>query len=368
MDSFCWDDNFITGFSDVDEEHYHLIQIINQFGSQIAENRNSVAEIERIFKELAEYAQYHFQNEEELMKDVHLDPRHLSNHIEEHQSFLEEVTSLYTDIFPDNIERAGDLLEFLTHWLAYHILGSDQNMAGQLLAIKEGVNPVVAYENGEKHNDKATEILLGSLNGLFKQVSERNKRLAQLNRELEDKVAERTKELSKANQHLEELALTDVLTGLPNRRHAMRQLEELWSESLQSGAPLTCMMIDADHFKEVNDTYGHDAGDDVLRVLARTLKESVRTDDMVCRLGGDEFFIVCPKTNMDNGVHVANGVQKLISQLRVPTGSGVWQGSISVGVAARTSDMDDYNSLMQQADKGVYAAKRDGKNCVRFAA
>lgn len=65
-------------------------------------------------------------------------------------------------------------------------------------------------------------------------------------------------------------------------------------------------------------------------------------------------------------MNVAKGVQKLISQLRVPTGTGVWQGSISIGVAARTSDMADYNSLIQQADKGVYAAKRDGKNCVRF--
>ncbi len=91
----------------------------------------------------------------------------------------------------------------------------------------------------------------------------------------------------------------------------------------------------------------------------------MRTDDMVCRLGGDEFFIVCPNTNRENGVNVANGVQQLISELRVPTGKEVWQGSISIGVAARTSDMDNYNSLMQQADKGVYAAKRDGKNCVR---
>ena len=365
MESFYWDDSFITGFHEVDEEHYHLVQIINQFSSQIAENKNSVGKIEKIFKELAEYTKYHFQNEEELMRSVNLDPRHLSNHIVQHQVFLEEVTALYTDIFPDNLERAGDLLEFLMHWLAYHILGSDQNMAGQILNIEKGISPAVAYEGGEKHQDNATEILLVSLNSLFRQVSERSKRLAQLNRELEDKVAERTRELSKANQHLEELALTDVLTGLPNRRYAIRQLEELWNESLQSGAPLTCMMIDADHFKEVNDTYGHDAGDNVLRVLARTLKESVRTDDVVCRLGGDEFFIVCPQTNRDNGVNVANGVQKLISQLRVPAGAGIWQGSISIGVAARTSDMVDYNSLIQQADKGVYAAKRDGKNCVR---
>lgn len=367
MDSFRWNEYFMTALPDVDRQHQHLVEIINRFGRHIAENEIEPMVIEDIFKELASYARYHFQDEEEMMHRVRVDPRHLNQHVEEHEGFLQDVFLLYSDISPDDPDTVKYLMDFLTHWLAYHILGSDQNMARQIQLIEEGAAPNAAYETGERPHDKATEALLIALDGLFRQVTERNKELARLNQVLEEKVEERTRELSEANRHLEELSLTDVLTGLPNRRHAMRQLENLWSESLQQELPLVCMMIDADHFKEVNDTYGHDAGDQVLQILAQTLKDNIRTDDVVCRLGGDEFFILCPNTGESDGVRVAEAVRQEVSALRVSTGDGVWHGSISVGVAARTKEMEHGEDLIQRADKGVYAAKRDGKNCVRTA-
>lgn len=225
--------------------------------------------------------------------------------------------------------------------------------------------PGVAYENEEREGDEATEPLLIALNGLFEQVSLRNKELVVLNQSLEEKVVERTKELSEVNQYLEELSLTDVLTRLPNRRHAMRSLSSLWKESIQTDSPLVCMMIDADHFKAVNDTYGHDAGDTVLFELARTLQDSLRSDDIVSRLGGDEFFIICPDTDIDDGMNVAEIIRKTVSELCVPTGEGTWNGSISIGVAAITVNMRNYDELMKVADQGVYAAKQAGKNCVQ---
>jgi len=125
------------------------------------------------------------------------------------------------------------------------------------------------------------------------------------------------------------------------------------------------MMIDADHFKEVNDTYGHDAGDDVLRGLAKELQGSVRSDDIVCRLGGDEFLIICPNTGLKGGMTIAELTRKKVADLRIQTGDGNWHGSISVGVAVRLSTMNHHEELIKIADDGVYAAKRDGKNCVR---
>lgn len=104
--------------------------------------------------------------------------------------------------------------------------------------------------------------------------------------------------------------MTDALTGLPNRRHALQQLKTLWEESTRSASPLSVMMIDADHFKEVNDTCGHDAGDLVLGELARTLQHAVRTDDLVSRLGGDEFLIICPDTDSSGGRQIAETVRK----------------------------------------------------------
>jgi hemerythrin len=365
MEAFRWDKHFVTGISGVDQEHHRLVDIINQFGRLLATNELAFDDIEAVLKELSDYAQYHFEEEEELMSRIGIDQRHLDLQIEEHQNFIQEVVSMHAGISPDHPDAAKHLLDFLTQWLAYHILGSDQNMARQMKAIQSGASPAEAYEAEERGRDSATEPLLVALNGLFHQVSARNKELVQLNQSLEAKVAERTKELSEANLHLEELALTDVLTGLPNRRHAMRQLTDLWSKSVESDTPLVCKMIDADHFKEVNDTHGHDAGDLVLRELAKTLQHAVRNDDIVCRLGGDEFFIICPDTDQDGGMHIAELARKAVSELRIPTGDGVWNGSISIGLAARCPDMESHEDLIMAADKGVYAAKRDGKNCVR---
>jgi len=176
----------------------------------------------------------------------------------------------------------------------------------------------------------------------------------------------KTLALSKANQKLGELALTDVLTGLSNRRYAMQNLKRLWGESIENNFPLACMMIDADGFKKVNDSYGHDAGDVVLCQLATELKDIVRTDDIVCRLGGDEFFIICPDTNEEGAMNIANIVHAKISQMTVKVADGVWHGSISIGVAVKTDSMKNLEELIKAADLGVYAAKSAGKNCVRI--
>jgi len=363
MESFHWDKHFLTGIETVDQQHHGIVDLINQFGSMLAADQLFTDDIERVFRELTDYAQFHFQEEEKMMLQAGIDQRHIHHQIKEHRTYLQEVAAMYKGISSDNPNAANDLLDFLTQWLAYHILGTDQNMARQLKLIRAGSTPGEAYEEEERARDAATGPLLAALNGLFLQVSARNKELVQLNASLEATVEERTRALSEANTSLEKLSLTDVLTGLPNRRHAMARLENLWDEAPNTA--LVCMMIDADHFKEVNDTYGHDAGDLVLCELAKTLQHAVRNDDIVCRLGGDEFFIICPDTDQHGGMHLAELVCKTVSELRIPTGDGTWHGSISVGVASRSADMDDHNDLIKAADNGVYAAKRDGKNCVR---
>jgi hemerythrin len=206
---------------------------------------------------------------------------------------------------------------------------------------------------------------VAALNGLFQLVSRRNKALSALNQNLEAMVEDRTRELVKANADLEILALTDVLTELPNRRHAMLQLHELWKEAGQLNGNLACMMIDADRFKSINDTYGHDAGDRVLKRLAQELQHSVRSDDIVCRMGGDEFLIICPYTPLDGALHVAELTRANIAGLRVQAGVGFWQGSISVGVAANSGETVSVDDFLKAADEAVYMAKNAGGNCVR---
>ncbi len=368
MFAFQWDSCFITGIREIDEQHHRLLDLINRFGELVTSREETSAEnLEEIFSELADYARYHFAEEESLMDKSRVDRRHIAEHKASHHEFLVEVTQLHRSVSTSNQNAADYLLRFLMHWLAYHILGSDQVMARQMGAIQSGVSPEDAYQSHVWSKDPSTDTLLTALNGLFHQVSERNRELVQLNKSLEARVAKRTQELTEANQRLDDLANTDTLTGLPNRRYAMQSLADEWKVSSNNQSPLACMMIDADGFKQINDTYGHDAGDAVLNALARRLQNAVRTDDIVCRLGGDEFLIICPNTPLEGAIKVAESVRKEVATLRVPAGTGQWIGSISVGVAARSEPMAGFEGLIKAADDGVYIAKRNGRNCVGAA-
>jgi hemerythrin len=368
MESFVWDEHFVTKLEEVDKQHHHLVDVINQFGDVLTQPEGiDFDKVEKVFGELADYAQYHFAEEESLMSAMKVDHRHVDHHQHEHVNFLQEVTQLHAAISPAKPEKAKSLLNFLIYWLAYHILGSDQSMAKQIMAIRSGQTSADAYLAEERMKEGAVEPLLHALNGLFRQVSERNRELLQLNQTLEARVEARTMELAAANRQLQEIALTDALTGLPNRRHAMHCLEQAWEESSKNNTPLACMMIDADGFKQVNDNYGHDAGDEVLRQLSRQLRYVVRNDDTVCRLGGDEFLVICPRTPLEGAKLLAEKLCREVAAMRVSAGNGEWRGSISVGVAARAIEMADFEALIKAADQGVYCAKKNGRSCAAVA-
>lgn len=367
MDSFQWDGHFVTGLDDVDKQHHQLVKLINRFGHLLASNNLQPSDINQVLSDLWRYTRHHFQDEEALMQEKGVDERHVKLQKEAHNYFLSEMEAIQDSTSVDNPDTLKYLLDFLTQWLAYHILGADQNMARQIAAIDSGLSSTQAFEREESQVDSATAPLLKALNGLFKQVSLRNKQLIEFNHSLEEKVQQRTQELIDANAHLEKLSVTDVLTGLPNRRFAMEKLTQLWQECESGVQPLACMMLDADHFKTVNDTYGHDAGDKVLCELSRELQHAVRTDDIVCRLGGDEFIIICPATDLNGISHIATQVHAKVAAMTVSFGSGSWQGSISVGISSRTGQMQHYSELIKRADEAVYLAKQAGKNCVSYA-
>ncbi len=171
-------------------------------------------------------------------------------------------------------------------------------------------------------------------------------------------------ELATSNRKLQRYALIDQLTGLQNRRAGMESLTQAWSVSERSDEPVTMMMIDIDRFKMVNDTHGHAVGDKVLVEVAATIRKSARKEDSVCRMGGEEFLMICRNADLKSSLHAAERVRKAVSDLRVTVEQAKLGVTISIGVAAKEADMSDPGTLVSAADKALYAAKKKGRNRV----
>jgi len=173
-------------------------------------------------------------------------------------------------------------------------------------------------------------------------------------------------EMEKANQRLEELAVTDDLTGLYNRRRFHEILEQELQRVQRYGTPLAVAMFDIDHFKTVNDTYGHAAGDRVLVAVARLLERGARAADTVARYGGEEFIVLMPDTPAEEAFIATERIRKQMAQHAIVVGAHTLRVTLSAGVAAlgdgigQTSD-----ALVRAADEALYAAKQAGRNCTK---
>jgi len=171
-------------------------------------------------------------------------------------------------------------------------------------------------------------------------------------------------ELALTNRRLQEAALSDPLTGLANRRAGLTVLSQAWSSSVRYGHPLSVIMIDIDHFKSVNDTHGHAAGDLVLQQLSQCLRTTARKEDSVCRWGGEEFLMICPNVGAQECVRMAERLRKLVEQIRINSEGKVIQVTISSGVASWSAQSQHVEQMLGQADKALYKAKNGGRNVV----
>lgn len=180
---------------------------------------------------------------------------------------------------------------------------------------------------------------------------------------LERTVEERTVELKAANTRLERLAVLDGLTGLFNHRHFQESLAQEVARCRRSNAPMALLMCDVDHFKRLNDTLGHPAGDEVLREIAAVLVSALRVTDLCARYGGEEFAMILPDTNAADAGFVAERVRRSVETTF--TGTPARRSvTISVGSAAWPADGATPEALLSAADRALYEAKHGGRNCV----
>ena len=175
-------------------------------------------------------------------------------------------------------------------------------------------------------------------------------------------------ELAEEAEALERLACSDGLTGLNNRRHFLVLADNEWARFQRYKRPLALLMTDIDKFKSVNDTYGHDVGDEVIKAVASVLQASKRTTDIVGRLGGEEFAMVLPEATLDRAVQAAERFRQLVASRLISAGDQRVPITISLGVASADEQTTGIEEMLKQSDLALYEAKHTGRNRVcRFS-
>jgi diguanylate cyclase (GGDEF)-like protein len=212
-------------------------------------------------------------------------------------------------------------------------------------------------------------LLTHTFNHMTQRLSESQAEVGNYQRTLEDKVVQRTKELEVATAHAYKLAQHDILTGLPNRALLNQRLKQILAQSQRNGTHVACLFLDFDHFKRINDTLGHDAGDQLLQSVAQRLTTAVRESDTVARLGGDEFVVILPgldpaHATFETMTVLARVRESFLAPFRLADQTPTL--TCSIGVSMYPLDANDSVTLIKQADTAMYAAKEVGRNAYRF--
>jgi len=209
----------------------------------------------------------------------------------------------------------------------------------------------------------------GQLRAVVETLVQSTRQMRDTNKALEDRLTLSRSEIGNLQQSLEAIhaeSLTDPLTGLGNRKYFDRTMRTAIQNALQNNQPLSLLIMDIDHFKSFNDSYGHLTGDQVLRLVATSLKQTIKGQDITARYGGEEFTVVLPDTALRQALTVADHIRRAIMSKELKkksTGEILGRVTISAGVAMLKPG-DDIDSMIERADACLYAAKRNGRNRV----
>ncbi len=363
---FPWNSNFETGIKIIDEQHQEIVRLLNKLAGTLVSD--DPLEIERVFDELAAYANFHFETEEALWAEYFEKDSWLNSHLVNHSSFLPKVMELKEQHAGKELRDViQEILRFLIRWLTFHIIDDDKRMAVVIENIKKGMSLEEAkYASEDAMNGSVgilTEIVLTMYDGLSSRA------LDLLRERLERKKAE--DKLQEANEELQKLAITDKLTGLYNRRHFETVFDNELKRARRDKHKLCFIMLDLDYFKKLNDHYGHAQGDVALTSLGRCLKKLCRRpDDFAFRLGGEEFGILMTATEDDAAKKFAEIIRKKVEALHIlnaDSGMGEYLTISLGGLSKHPEKNDDIDLFMKEADRCLYEAKEGGRNRVVFA-
>lgn len=237
-------------------------------------------------------------------------------------------------------------------------------LCSQLRSLPEGrhVPILVVVSDGDRR--KLTQALEMGVNDYLTRPVDKNELVARVRTQLRKK---RYADRLRHNVQLSlEMAITDQLTGLHNRRYMSRHLATLLDNAKKNGRPLTFVIMDIDFFKRVNDSYGHDIGDEVLKEFAMRISANVRGIDLACRYGGEEFVVAMPDTDINLAYNIAERLRQSIEKtpVQISRAPGQLNITISIGIATAEGTKDTADALLHRADQALYRAKRTGRNKV----
>ncbi len=271
-----------------------------------------------------------------------------------------------------NIDQALPLARSDTYELFIVNLGlRDQDglrLCSQLRALEQTRNTPILVLVEEADTKRLVHALEMGVNDYLIRPIDRNELIARVRTQLRRK---RYSDRLRHNLDMSvELSVTDQLTGLSNRRYMATHLNTLLAQASESGRTLSFLILDIDYFKAVNDTYGHDSGDEVLREFAKRIVHNVRNIDLACRYGGEEFVVIMPDTDLAFAHMVAERLRQQVAQVPFPIQKepGKLEITISIGVTTSEGKDDTAEALLRRADQALYKAKRDGRNRVVSAA
>jgi two-component system cell cycle response regulator len=220
--------------------------------------------------------------------------------------------------------------------------------------------PVVLLTAKSDNDSRVAGLRIGADDYVTKPFDEREL-LARVNKLL--RIKRMHDEVAASKDHLMNLAIHDELTGLYNYRYLQSRVNEEFKRAERYHEPLACIMADIDYFKEVNDLFGHDAGDEVLREIGNRLRDAVREVDVVARYGGEEFLLVLPSTNFSGALSVADRVWRSIGSTPFEVGESSKRITVSLGVAVYPSrDIRSKDDLLKAADRALYQSKGEGRD------
>jgi len=473
---FPWNVNFETGIAAIDVQHKKLVDLINSLATHMAFQSDRLT-LDEVFKELTDYAAHHFATEEKLMKQHLGDDAISQEHEEAHRSFVAELVRMKSNASNKNSEILfEEILIYLSHWLAFHILDTDKHMSKIVLAMQSGQTLEEAKKRASKEMTGWTKVLIETILSMYdtlssrtlelmREVHERKKaeeklqlaasvyentleaifvadgngtiieinpafsaytgytrdevigqNLRELKAGLEGdegshiwqavrdsghwsgEVHNRSKDgelnpewltisaitddegkivsyvglfsnisqLIQRQHDLEHFAHYDPLTELPNRLLLSDRLDQAVAGVEREGGCFAACYLDLDNFKNVNDRFGHAAGDTLLKEIAKRLKGGLRAQDTLARIGGDEFVLII--TGIEEPEESRPLLQRILSEVEKPIVLGDNEASISVsiGVDFYLPGDEEPHLILHQADQAMYSVKQRGKSDIAF--